>query len=325
LRRPKAGGDEVVAARVQALQDAWTGQLADLGRRLDEGLRDARESVREANTTVVSRMQAMADESRKVQGALGTLTEQTRQIQELGKSMAGLEQVLKPPKARGGLGELLLENLLSQILPREHFEAQYHFKDGTAVDAIIRFKDWLLPIDSKFPLENFRRHLDASTDADRLRTYKEFTVDCIKHVDKIAKTYIRPDEKTLDIALMYVPAENVYYHILLPPPGFEGKSVMDAAWEKRVVPVSPGTLFAYLQVILVGLRGMRVEEQAREIFEGLAKLRRHLEAFSEEYRKVGSHISDAAKSYEKSSGRLEKLGQQMPGEGGDGPLLPPPV
>jgi len=321
LRRPKTGGEDVVAAQVQALQ----AQLTELGRRLDDGLADSRRAVVEANSSVTSRMQSMAEESRKVQGALGTLTEQTRHIQELGKSMAGLEQVLKPPKARGGLGELLLESLLSQILPREHFEAQYKFKDGTVVDAVIRFKDWLLPIDSKFPLENFRRHLDAANDADRLRTYKEFTADCIKHVDKIGKTYIRPDEKTLDIAFMYIPAENVYYHILLPPEGFEGKSVMEAAWEKKVIPVSPGTLFAYLQVILVGLRGMRVEEQARSIFEGLAKLRRHLEAFNEEYRKVGSHLSDASKSFEKSSGRLEKLGQQIPGEGVDGPLLPPPA
>ncbi len=316
MRRPSGGGMETLAAQLEALQKAWADQVRDLGGRLDAGLKESRDAVS-------TRMDRMADESKKVQGHLEALKEQTRNVQELGKAMAGLEQVLRPPKARGGLGELLLENLLSQMLPREHFGIQHGFRDGTKVDAVIRFKDWLLPIDSKFPLENFRRHVEAQSDADRLRAYKDFAADCAKHADKIAKTYIRPDEGTLDIALMYVPAENVYYHMQVPPGEFEGKPIMEAAWERRVVPVSPGTLFAYLQVILVGLRGMRMEEKAREIYEGLSRLRRHLEAFEEEYRKVGTHISNAAKAYEGATGRLERTRQSLPGPDEKPGELPP--
>jgi DNA recombination protein RmuC len=239
---------------------------------------------------------------------------------ELGKSMAGLEQVLKPPKARGGLGEFLLESLLSQMLPRENFDLQYRFKDGTVVDAVVKFKDWLLPIDSKFPLENFERHLRAPEEGDRRRFFKDFMSDCVKHVEKIAKTYIKPDEGTLDLAFMYVPAENVYYHMLVPPEGFEGKPILETAWERRVIPVSPNTLYAYLQVILVGLKGMKVEEKAREVFELLTKMKRMFESFSEEHEKLGGHLERASKSYDASAAKLEKFGSSM----GTGDLLPGP-
>src|SRR3989454_716547 len=174
-----------------------------------------------------------------VQGSLGTLQEATRRVAEIGREIQGLEQVLKSPKMRGGLGETLLERLLDEMLPREHWTTQHGFRSGEKVDAAITIGERIVPVDAKFPLENFRRMLGESDDTQRRQHRKAFARDVKLRVDEIAKKYILPDEGTYDFALMYVPAENVYYEIAVRPEDAEDEPIAAYALSRRVVPVSP--------------------------------------------------------------------------------------
>ena len=299
--------------QLKSLSQGMDSRLSESTRSIDARMSESNKTVTEVNKTIRERMDIMARESGKVAGQLSSLGEQTRQLQELGTSIAGLEEILKPPKARGTLGELLLENILGQVLPAGHFETQYKFQDGTIVDAIIKFRDYILPIDSKFPLENFRRMMGAKEKAERLKFYKDFVSDCSKHIDKISRTYIRPADKTLDVAMMYIPAEAVYYHMLVPPEGIDaGKTVAELAWEKRVVPISPNTLHAYLQVILIGLRGMKVEEKAKEIFGTISNLWRLYQPLEEQIMKVDNYMGHLSRTFAELKTRHRKLGDRLP-------------
>jgi len=216
---------------------------------------------------VGNRLDAAARVIQDVQNKLGELGKATQEIKELGQSVSRLDEMLRAPKYRGGLGEALLEDLLGQVLPAGSFEMQYKFRSGLTVDAIIRTAGHIVPVDSKFPLENFRRLTEAQNDQDRSAAARAFRSDVRKHIDAIATKYILPDEGTFDFALMYIPAENIYYEIIIKDEGGVDEGVHGYATERRVVPVSPNSLYAYLRVIALGLRGMQIEQSARQIFE----------------------------------------------------------
>ena len=256
-------------------------------------------------------MNTRLDNAAKV---VGDLREKVGQIHEVGKAAAELVNILRAPKLRGGMGELFLGDLLAQILPPEHFKLQHRFKSGEAVDAVIRIGEKSVPVDSKFPLENFKRILEAQSDSERVAARKQFLKDVKKHVDAIATKYILPDEGTYDFALMYVPAENVYYEtIIKEDAAAEEHAIFTYAMQKRVIPVSPNSFYAYLQTILLGLRGMQVEERAHEILNTLARLRGDFEKVQENFRVLGKHLTNAQGSYadsEKALGKFDaKLGQ----------------
>ena len=228
------------------------------------------------------------------------LREKVGQIHEVGKAAAELVNILRAPKLRGGMGELFLGDLLGQILPPEHFKLQHRFRSGEAVDAVIQIGNKLVPVDSKFPLENFRRIMDSQSDSERIAARKQFMRDVKKHVDAISTKYILPDEGTYNFALMYVPAENVYYETIIKEESSasgEERPLFSYALEKRVVPVSPNSFYAYLQTILLGLRGMQVEERAQEILNTLARLRGDFERVQESFRVLGKHLTNAQGSY----------------------------
>src|SRR2546425_380062 len=190
-------------------------------------------------TSIGARLDAATKVVGDVQGSLGTLQEATRRVAEIGREIQGLEQVLKSPKVRGGLGETLLERLLDEMLPREHWTTQHGFRSGEKVDAAITIGERIVPVDAKFPLENFRRMLGESDDTQRRQHRKAFARDVKLRVDEIAKKYILPDEGTYAFALMYVPAENVYYEIAVRPEDAEDEPIAAYALSRRVVPVSP--------------------------------------------------------------------------------------
>jgi DNA recombination protein RmuC len=248
----------------------------------------------------------------EVQGSLGKLGEATQRVVEVGKDIQGLEQILKSPKVRGGLGETLLAELLSQMLPQEHWALQHGFKSGEKVDAVIRIGDRLVGVDAKFPLENFRRMLDE-TDEDRRRPHRrQFARDVKTRIDEIAKRYILPDEGTFDFALMYVPAENVYYEIIIKDQTDAGdEPIATYALAKRVVPVSPNSFYAYLQVIILGLRGLRIEGNARQILNDLARLAGDLDKVREPLRTLGRHLGNAQGQFTEAERALERFGNKL--------------
>jgi DNA recombination protein RmuC len=257
-----------------------------------------------------SRLEGAAKAVADVHRQLGTVQGVTERVFEVGKEIASLQQILKAPKIRGGMGELFLGELLGQVLPVDHFELQYAFRGGQRVDAAVRVGDRLVPVDAKFPLENFARIAAAPDEAARLAARRAFVVDVKRRIDEIASRYILPDEGTFDFALMYIPAENVYYETILR--GDEGgDALFSYSLERRVVPVSPNTLYSYLQVILLGLKGMRVEERAHEILGALGGLGGELERFRLEFAILGKHLEDAGKKYGDGSRRLTKLQESV--------------
>jgi DNA recombination protein RmuC len=240
---------------------------------------------------------------------IGKLSEATRQMLEVGKTISSLEDLLKPPKIRGGMGETLLEELLNQILPSGYFAFQYAFKSGEKVDAVIRLGEKLVPVDAKFPLEQFRNIVENSNKGEKKTARRNFMRDVKKHIDDIANKYILPDEKTFDFALMYIPAENVYYEAVIKEEDDEG--LYSYALKKKVIPVSPNSFYAYLQVIIHGLKGMSIEAHAREIINHLERLKGDEKRFKDEFEVLGSHLSNARKKYEDADKLLNRFEEKL--------------
>ena len=201
--------------------------------------------------------------------------------------------------------------MLGQILPAEHFATQYSFRSGEKVDAVVRLGRSLVPVDAKFPLENFKRILAATSEEESARAKRQFAGDVKKHIDAIAGKYILPDEGTYDFALMYIPAENVYYETIIKEDAADDKSLSHYALGKHVIPVSPNSLYAYLQTIVLGLRGMKVEERAKEIVEYLSRLQSDFTKFRDEYTLLGKHLGHAQASYQSAERRLDPFGQRL--------------
>jgi DNA recombination protein RmuC len=247
----------------------------------------------------------------KTAEVVGDLREKVGQIHEVGKAAQELVSIMRAPKLRGGMGEFFLSDLLAQILPQEHYSLQHRFKSGDAVDAVIKIGPSLVPVDAKFPYENFKRVIEATAEVERIAARKQFLRDVKKHVDAIAKKYILPDEGTYNFALMYVPAENVYYETIIKDDAVEDRQLFSYALEKRIIPVSPNSFYAYLQTILVGLRGMKVEERALEILNELERLRGNFEKIQENFRVLGRHLTNANGAYSETENAITKFDTKL--------------
>jgi DNA recombination protein RmuC len=286
--------------------------LTEQQRAVNEQLRGITEQVNQQLQNSSGQIGQRLDSAAKVIGEvrenIGKLSKTSEQIYEVGKNIATLQEILRPPKLRGGLGEQFLGELLSQILPPEFFTLQHQFSSGERVDAVVRLGEKLVPIDSKFPLDNFRRIIESKTEDERRTCQKVFYKDVKKHIDDIAGKYIVPKEGTYDFALLYIPAENVYYETITKDESFgEEKGILNYALNKRVIPVSPNSFYAYLQVIILGLKGLKIEEHAREIQTLLVGLGKDLKDFQEDFRLVGKHITDARNRFDEARARLEKF------------------
>ena len=248
---------------------------------------------------------------------LGVLETTSKQIEDFSRDLVQLKDILKAPKLRGGLGEYLLTDLLSQVLPAKHYEIQHRFSDGATVDAAIRLGDRLVPIDSKFPLESFQRMLQAKDSQTKAFERKEFVKSVRKRIDEIADKYIREHEGTYNFALMYIPAENIYYEIIVadgsassgaPERGYRLQSY---AMERKVVPVSPGSLYSYLMAIVLGLKGFKVEEQARTILKELSLIQTAFGKFYADYTMTGKYLRQSLQKYEESRDRAERFDKKL--------------
>jgi len=243
---------------------------------------------------------------------LGSLEQTARNIQDIGNNISTLTDLLQPPKLRGNLGEYLLEDLLKQIFPAANYKTKYSFNNGTQVDAVIKLADGIVPVDSKFPLESFQRLIEANNDEDKKRFKREFISTVKKRIDEIQTKYINPAEKTFDFALMYIPAENVFYEIIIND-SLTNKEyeLLNYAMEKHVIPVSPNSFYAYLKALVFGLQGLQIEQEAKAIRGELGQVQNMLGKFSVEYGQVGKHLSNAIGKYNDSEKSVEKLNDRL--------------
>jgi DNA recombination protein RmuC len=248
---------------------------------------------------------ASADLARGIFDALGDVRSATNTVAEQAREFASLQDMLKAPKARGGVGEAMLEELLRQVLPPHGYATQHRFGSGVVVDAIVRVGGRLVCIDSKFPLSNYRRMCDASNGLERDAAERAFAADVARHVHDIATRYVVPDEKTLDFAVMYVPAEGVYAEVLRL--SHRKRPLFETAIESRVVPMSPLTMYGYLQTILFGLKCLSIEESAEEILGFCGRLQLEVERFALDYETLGRHLGNARARYEDGSRRLDRF------------------
>jgi len=282
-------------------------EIGRLTAQLNERLRESGELVQRSQTSVGERLDHTARVVGEVQQGLGELREATARVRDIGRDVVSLHDILRAPKLRGGLGELLLGDLLAQVLPARHFTLQHTFQNGERVDAVVRLGPALVPVDAKFPLEDFRRLLEAGDDETRTRARRAFVARVRKHIDDVATKYILPDEGTYDFALMYVPAENVYYEAIVRDDGGNDRELSAYALERKVIPVSPNCFYAYLQAIVLGLRGLRIESRAQEVVGQLARLAGDLGRLQDDFRVLGRHVTNAAQAHAAADRRLDRL------------------
>lgn len=305
-----------IAAQVQSISAQVQQSLADvtsqLGTRLDsinhqvtEQLNQSARVMNDNTNAVTQRIAAVQTTFAGLQRQVGEMTEQARQLSDLSKSVGAIEHVLRAPKMRGNFGEEQLENLLGLVFAKQQFALQYRFSTGEVVDAVLLLPPGNVAVDSKFPLENFRRIAEAVGEDEKKASRRQFLRDVRRRVDEIAMRYIRPAEGTLPFALMYVPAENVYYETIIRDD--DGDQLYYYCLEKRVVPVSPNSFYAYLQTIMVGLKGLQVSQRADTILREIESLRIELEKFGKAYETISQHIRNASSKLEEGTKLLTKV------------------
>jgi len=290
-------------------QSQSSGQIAAIGQtvnqRLDSVSKSLADNVTAAANIAAQSQNSMQGELRSTREQIIAIQKQLGEVQQAGRELSSatqtLQSILGGAKTRGSLGEITLEGLLQDALPAAHYATQFRFATGEIVDAVIYLRDRkLLAVDSKFPLESFRRIANEGEEARRA-----FAAAVKFHADSIARKYILPEEDTLDVALMFVPSESVYYELLMTNDS-KGEPVDLYCRNKRVFPVSPNTLYAQLCVISMGLRGMQLEENARRLYASLAGVDKQLDTFGEVFERLGNHLKNAQQSYAEADKRLEK-------------------
>jgi DNA recombination protein RmuC len=316
-----SGQLQSVTAQVQA---SMAGMTADLGSRLDSINRQVTEQLNQGANVIHAgadafnkNMSAVQNTFAGLQKQVGEMTEQARQLSELSRAVTAIEHVLRAPKLRGNFGEEQLENLLGLVFSKQQYALQYRFTSGEITDAVLFLPLGFVAVDAKFPLENFRRIAESSSDDDKKALRRDFLRDVRRRVDEIASRYIRPAEGSLPFALMYVPAENVYYEAVIRNED-EAFQLYRYCLEKRVVPVSPNSLYAYLQTIMVGLKGMQVTERAESIVREIESLRIELDKFTKAYETASQHVKNAATKLEEGSRLLNKVELRVEGLAGNG-------
>lgn len=270
-------------------------QLKDQRDTLDQQMRAQRDAISQQTKMIWERLDTSSEVIRSVQKQLGGL-------QEFGTDMKDLSNILKSPKLRGGLGEQFLYEILENFLPKDLFKTQYKFKDGNTCDAAVFTDKGIIPIDSKFPMENFKAMLTANTQDERDKFKKVFITDVKKRVEEISSKYILPGEGTTDQAIMYIPSENVYYELIVNTPEVE-----DYCHRKNIIMASPNTLSYFLKVLLVGYQQHELEKHAGEILKALGGIKVEAEKFSGELDVLERHITNSYKSMDGVKSKFGKL------------------
>lgn len=227
------------------------------------------------------------------------------QMSEIGRSMKELQEFLKSPKMRGNIGEEILKDLIAQLFPKNSFYLQYQFKSGEKVDAAIKTDAGILPIDSKFPMENYQKMVKSEIQSEKESFQKEFTRDVKKHIDTISKKYILPDEGTMDFALMYLPSESVFYELC------NMMDIMNYARKQRVYIVSPSTLYVHLQTILLSFEGKKIETRSKEVFRLLRSIQIEYDKVNENMGILGKHLGNASAQFSNVTTGFNQMGNKL--------------
>jgi DNA recombination protein RmuC len=286
------------SGQIQTIGQTVAQRLDSVSSALRDGVTNSAQIASQGQTAIATELKNTREQIGLIQRQIGEVQEQSRGLSQATQS---LEQVLGGAKTRGLLGEVTLQRLLEDSLPPSQFTMQYRFTSGEVADAVIFLRDdKLMAIDSKFPLEAFRR---ITTDGEDAR--RAFATAVKGHADAVAKKYIVPSEGTLDVALMFVPSESVYSELLVTEDG-RGRQIDEYCRNKKIVAVSPNTLYAHLCVIAMGLRGMQIEENAKKLLASLSGLKRQMDAFGEVYEKLGTHLRNAQQSYADADRKLDR-------------------
>ncbi|MBI4234737.1 DNA recombination protein RmuC [Candidatus Peregrinibacteria bacterium] len=292
-------------------------KLDKIDERIAKGLKHSTETLQ----------QQFSQSARLIQDVTKQLTQldQTnKQVLNFSEKMQSLENILKNPKQRGILGEYFLESLLSHVLAPNQYQMQYSFKNGEIVDAVIFFKDKIIPIDAKFSLEKYNKIMDEQDESKREKLEKEFKMDVKIRIDETSK-YIRSNEDTTDFAFMFIPAEGIYYNLLIYKTGtldINANDLIEYAFKKHVIIVSPTSFFAYLQTVLQGLKALKMEESVKEIIKKVADLGKHLGSYETYMQKVGSNLGTTVNMYNTACKEFKKIDKDVysitDGESGGG-------
>jgi len=302
LSQRKKGGDEVLVQWLKDMKDTVSKntevlerQLKDQRTTLEDQMKGQREALNQQSKMIWERLDKSQDVIREVQKQLGG-------IQEFGNDMKDLSNVLKSPKLRGGLGEQFLYEILESFLPKDLFKTQFKFKDGSTCDAVVYTDRGIIPIDSKFPMENFKAMVTAATQTDRDRHKKDFVLQVKKRIDEISSKYILPEEGTTSQAIMYIPSENVYYELIVNTPEIESYSK-----QKNIIMASPNTLAYFLKVLLVAYQQHELQKHADKILKALAGIKVDAKKFDEDLDVLSRHISNSYKSMDGVKNRFTRL------------------
>jgi DNA recombination protein RmuC len=285
-------------------------QLEGLKSAQDKTSQTLQSSLQAGQNALTASLQSSQQTLAHLNTQIGEMQGANKQMLQLGADVKRLQNILSSPKLRGQMGEWSLENLLAQVLPKDGYSLQHAFKDGRIVDAFVQMTDFGVGIDAKFPLPGFERIVAAQSDEEKSKLRRQFQKDVTIHIDKIASSYIRPAEGTLDFALMYIPAENVYYETVVKDPA-DTVDIVQYCLDKKVIPVSPNLLYAYLMTVAMGLHGLQIEKQAAEIRQNLKRLNASFADFAGTWETLGKHVRNAYNQYEDGQKRLDRFGMHL--------------
>ncbi len=267
----------------------------------------------ENSNTLQNQFKQSSDIIKEVTSKLTKLDETNKQVVSFAEQMKSLESILTNPKQRGILGEYFLETLLANILPPNQYKMQYSFKNGEIVDSVIFFKDKIIPIDAKFSLENYNRLVQEHDETKRIKIEKEFKQDIMKRIDETSK-YIRAEEDTTDFAFMFIPAEGIYYNLLIYKTGtvdINTNNLIEYAFKKHVIIVSPTSFYAYLETVLQGLKALEMEASVKDVIKKVGELSKHLNAYQTYMQKLGNNLGTTVNMYNSAANEFKKIDKDV--------------
>ena len=321
--------DEAKTAQLDIVSQQLNQRLEELARTVDTKLTEtnktmqegSREQFRESRDLIQSINKEVNEQLRSVVQKTTEVGESSKQVFQVADQLKELQNILKNPKQRGILGEYYLEAVLHNVLPPESFQMQYGFEDGEIVDAAVFVKGKVIPIDSKFSLENYNRYIEAAEGTEKQKLEKDFINDLKLRITETAK-YIRPTEKTTDFAFMFIPHEGIYYDLLSNKVGAGDENLIQrAAGKYKVIIVSPTSFLAYLQTVLQGLKALEIEERAQDIIKNVEKLSKHIDRYDEYYKKLGNTLSTTVNHYNAGYKELKKVDKDVLRITGESPDL----